>query len=570
MLLFFGLELWFLIFHGLGIRPGQPLIIAIAAVLGMIRPVARLVASLLDRIAHPSPSTARIAMLAIFLISIAFFYFEALSQQRDFQLRYQDEYSYRIQTLMIAHGRLWEPAHPLPEFFESFQLLAAPVYASAYFPGSAMLYAPGVWLHLAPWMIPLLASAGIVALVYSIFTELVDGVAGLLGVILMLSNAIFREQSLMVMSQVPALLGALLLVWAYLRWQRSRGTGIAFAMGLLAGWLLITRPPDAIVAIVPVGVAVLEELRAVSWNRRRSIVLAGVIGMLPFLILQAAFNLRVTGHLAESPFAFYTHQVYPGATYGFHKIDPAVRPTWPLPQVQAAYDALVRGALRDHTPAKAIDHWMRGYLPDTIQNILPHSLLILMMPVGLMGLRDRRWIVFLMLPLFVLVYFPYVFFIRHYSVIVMPAGILIVCLGVRVLSNFSRTARPQILTFLIVCVAGLSISEWSTFNRFARDEFMPAGTLRSIDATLASLPHRPAIVLFHFSPGDPVDLEPAYNADVAWPDDAPVIRAHDRGDENVKLFQYYSHRQPDRWVYIYTMKDSSLSELGKVSDLAPH
>ena len=41
MLLFFGVELWFLVMHGLGIRPGQPLIIGIAAVLAMVRPVAR-------------------------------------------------------------------------------------------------------------------------------------------------------------------------------------------------------------------------------------------------------------------------------------------------------------------------------------------------------------------------------------------------------------------------------------------------------------------------------------------------------------------------------------------------
>jgi hypothetical protein len=29
-----------------------------------------------------------------------------------------------------------------------------------------------------------------------------------------------------------------------------------------------------------------------------------------------------------------------------------------------------------------------------------------------------------------------------------------------------------------------------------------------------------------------------------WPDDAPIIRAHDLGERNAELFRYYAARKP--------------------------
>jgi hypothetical protein len=49
-----------------------------------------------------------------------------------------------------------------------------------------------------------------------------------------------------------------------------------------------------------------------------------------------------------------------------------------------------------------------------------------------------------------------------------------------------------------------------------------------------------------------VHAEPVYNVDVAWPDDARVIRAHDLGPERDRaLFAYYARVSPDRAVYVY-------------------
>ena len=87
----------------------------------------------------------------------------ALNQDRDFFAKTHDECAYLIQTQMLARGKLWMPAHPLPDFFDSFYVLTTPKYASITFPGSAMFFVPALWLHLPTWIIPVIIIANIPA-----------------------------------------------------------------------------------------------------------------------------------------------------------------------------------------------------------------------------------------------------------------------------------------------------------------------------------------------------------------------------------------------------------------------
>src|SRR3954468_10337866 len=91
MLLFIGVELWFLVMHGLGIRRYQPILIGVAALLAIFPPLARWIASMLDRIARPSRGAARLTAIFLFVASAALFYFQARSQERSFSIRYHDE-----------------------------------------------------------------------------------------------------------------------------------------------------------------------------------------------------------------------------------------------------------------------------------------------------------------------------------------------------------------------------------------------------------------------------------------------------------------------------------------------
>src|SRR4029079_921041 len=79
------------------------------------------------------------------------------------------------------------------------------------------------------------------------------------------------------------------------------------------------------------------------------------------------------------------------------------------------------------------------------------------------------------------------------------------------------------------------------------DGFQERVPQSDVQTKIEMLVQRPAVVLF----GTPPDLwtEMVYNTDVASPDDAPIIRAHDLGLRDAELIDYYGQRQPDRTIY---------------------
>jgi hypothetical protein len=117
----------------------------------------------------------------------------------------------------------------------------------------------------------------------------------------------------------------------------------------------------------------------------------------------------------------------------------------------------------------------------------------------------------------------------------------------------------------------LALTDCWELNRAVNDEPFRATWLRELHN--ASESH--AIVLFSFDlEGGSSDIvqkisqEPVYNTDVAWPDDAPLIRAHDLGERNVELFRYYAQRDPTRRVYRFSRRTGELQDLGQVRELA--
>jgi hypothetical protein len=86
---------------------------------------------------------------------------------------------------------------------------------------------------------------------------------------------------------------------------------------------------------------------------------------------------------------------------------------------------------------------------------------------------------------------------------------------------------------------------------------------------LPALVQPPAVVLFRFGPRANPQEEPVYNSGVAWPDDAPVIRAHDLGPErDAELARYFAAREPERRFYLVDRETLELRLLGTAAALA--
>ena len=111
---------------------------------------------------------------------------------------------------------------------------------------------------------------------------------------------------------------------------------------------------------------------------------------------------------------------------------------------------------------------------------------------------------------------------------------------------------------------------WPDRHQLGDETFIsPFMRAAKVDLPTAADLRRPAVVLFTYRTGDPVDAEPVYNTDVAWPDDAPVIVAHDLGpDRNREIFRHYAERQPDRFFYRWDRRTGKIDELGTARELA--
>jgi hypothetical protein len=575
-----GAALWAFLGAGSGMGTVRWTVIAAATAIALLPPVSRQVNRLLDRLRRPSPRSIRWATILIAIIAAGYFVLTAILQRRDLFPKTHDECSYYLGMQLLARGRLFLPSHPLADFFESFYILVKPVYCSIYFPGTALVFVPAIWLGLPTWLLPALVSGAAVGLTYRVMTELIDGAAGALAALVMVSLTWLRTLSIMLMSQIPMLLLGLLLVWAWLKWRRKGSWGWALLVGVTAGWAAITRPADAIVYAAPVGVAVLLALRDQSAGRWLITLGAIVAGTVPFLALQIAFDLRVTGHALETPYTLYLNREQPGATFGFHRFDPHAQPESMLPQQRADY-AFSQTYFARHQPDNFWQPWLTtqyppgyqpraAYLAMIADTTLPARVLLVLVPVGLLGLRDRkRLVLFATLPLFILLYIFNPFFLEHYAIPIIPAVILLVLLGAEAIASASPRYQPQLRSVLTVLIVGTSLTSLWEISRLIDSHWH---TDESLESPLLQKAHslwgEKAIILFRWSPPQNWKAEPVYNSEVLWPDDADVIRAHDLGPRDAELIEYYAKRQPDRILFIWDQKFDRPQPVGPVADLA--
>jgi hypothetical protein len=570
--IFGGFNAAFITFGSLG--PVWLLVfVMIVAALAGIPQTSAPIYRLIQRLSQPSPRARLINSVAIAVLSSTYLYLTAIAEHRQLFPYIHDEFSYLIQAHQFARDRLWMPGHPLSPFFESFQLFAKPVYASAYFPGTALTYLPGVLLRVQPYVTSLIVSGAVVGLLYWIATELLDSVSGWLAALLLLSDGLFRQISTLTLGQMPVLFYGLLATVAWLRWRRNHRTDWAIGIGFFLGLAAATRPVDALCFAIPILIAVLVACA----KKKSATAVAGIaVGAIPFLCLQLLLNHGITGDWLRTPFGMYADTEYPGSSYGFHPYDPQARPRSNLPQMQRLYNDY-RPLIQLHQPANVLNDLMRNRMRFVFSQTspAPFPLLVLLLPLSLLGFgylnRTQRLataIVLAPLPLFLILYCGYFLSLPTYVLPTAPAVILCILLGAKVISNAWSSARRFATVGLTLFIFGTALAAFPNWSRANPEDVFRADLLASVNHQLASLSHRPAVVLFTYDRKRDVHQEPVYNADSAWPDDSPVIRAHDLGSRDREIYRYYAERQPARFFYRFDETSQTLHPLGSAVELA--
>jgi hypothetical protein len=538
--------------------PVQWMVMGAAALIGLT-PVAR---RSVDRIAAklkgiPQRNHFKVA-LVVSLLAIVYLLVAAGIGGRDFFPKWHDEHMLILQTRMLAHGRLWMPQHELADFFEVSYLFVKPVYAGIYFPGTALLYVPAIWLGLPLWVPPVLASGAAVGVLWLVVAELVDGFAATLAALLLVSIGKFRFLSIMFMSHTPMLLLGLCGVWAYLQWRKQQSGLWALAIGVFSGWAAITRPVDAIAYAVTIGLAMICDWVAAGKNRRIARTAICVIaGATPFLALQMVDNYGITGHLFQTPYREYLDENSPETAYGVGNA------ALPAPQTKLLQKLLYDRQFNQPEVLEESRHrlsrWLNWKLPIIARGTTATPLLLVFWPLGLAMTGKRRWMLPAMFAAFVVLYFPFPFMLGHYPVVASPGIIVGIVLGIYAISQSHLRWRMRISSSVTLLITTSAIYAMAASLAPPGDDPQLSGTVSYAHNELPSEVKTPAVVLVRFREYNSPHQEIVYNTDTIWPDDAPIVKAQDLGPErDGEIIRYYTRVQPERNFYLV---DRGLGEL---------
>ena len=594
--------LWFRLPNTLPGLQGQwryrsPFLIALLAVLPfvMIPPLRAVVAGQLERL-HRAPGVARaVVAAALGLLAIAFAWWRITSALQPLFPMLHDEHSYLLQAQHIARFRLWMPAHPMADFFDSFHILVEPVYASIYWPGTGLFGAVGVWLNLPHFAIPLVLYGAVVALTCYVASEATDTLSGILAGLIIAAQPYLAAFSTQMMSQMPAAVLGAALFWGFLRWRAApsdRRLAWVAVLGGLAGWMAVTRPVDAISFAAPIGLTVLiasikaAREKGTGTGRRVGAVLAiAAAAALPFLALQLALNYGTTGRVLHPPYVEYLNQYQPGTEYGAPEGDAAPRQVSDLVQKQELYERFVVAELTRRREQGAARLFVQERLPMTLQATLPSIWLIPLPLAGALmavGAWRRRWMgeeaVDLTVPrlaaatigLFVVLYAANPFYLAHYA---LPLAVPMTVLAASGLNGIARATRRGPRRFVLTLLAGwLTVGlVLSVMHYRIKRPFQWQTAQRDLKFKYRDLPERltgRTLVLVGYSgspQGGAYHWEPVYNSDVAWPDDADIVWAHDLEGRREQILEYYAQRQPDRVVVIWKRYEDAVFDLGPVN-----
>lgn len=306
---------------------------------------------------------------------------------------YHDEYSYLFQAKTLLKGSFSTPSHPThPELFDQMHVLNEGRMASRYYPGTGLWLAPFVLLKHPFWGHWLASALSAVFVFWTGYEIACLRVAVISGFVFAVSPGVALFGNLLLAHQ-PTLFGLCLFLWAFAKWQRTRGIQLAFVAGVGLALAMLCRPATAAGFGFPFGIAFLAWVLMGNFENaernlayRLRVLLAMAIPVMAGWAIMLAYNKDITGSWTTSTYQIYTDIYSPRHVYGFNNV---VRGEQKLgPKVIEEYDRLAENL----TPSLAAFTTMQRLVASFLWTFdaLP-QIICGIIGLGMLPWIDRRW-----------------------------------------------------------------------------------------------------------------------------------------------------------------------------------
>ena len=540
----------------LGLGTGDLLLLAIAALLVLTGLAWR---SRLEPYARKLAERTSWSMLFFFLLPIAL-RLALLPNHPVPTPDLYDEFGHLLMADTLRHFRLANPAHAMPQFFETFFVLQEPTYSSIYPPGPGLVLAIGWTLFGTPWAGVLLGMGGFCALCYWMLRGWASpGWAFAGGLLAVVEFGPLNQWTNNYWGGGVAAAAGCLVFGALPRLREKPRTRDAVLLGVGLGMHLLTRQYESLFLFASVALFFAPLVR--DREKLRSLLKAlpeTAIVLVPFLALILFQNKAVTGSWTTLPAALRQYQYGVPASLTFQ---PHVTPHRELTPQQELDYRMQRG-FRGEKPETVGTYFLRLEYRVRFYRFFFLAPLYVALVAFLFRLREYRFLwVALTAALFALGanFFPA--FQLHYLAGIACLFVLMSVTGLDTLSGLRIGAQPAGLEAmrLLVALCAAHFLFWYGLHLVDRSDLSaamrPYETWNAVNhgnperriamnRKLAAIPGK-LLVFVRYLPRHIFQEEWVYNA--AEIDGARVVFARELGTEaNERLRQYF----PDRAVWL--------------------
>jgi hypothetical protein len=237
----------------------------------------------------------------------------------DLPPNYHDEYAYLFQAWTYLDGKVAYPVDRFSPAFEQVHVLNRDVFASRYFPGTALWLLP--WVALGKPIVGMWIAHGMATAFYALLARRLHPSAGLPAAMLIGTAPGMAVFSDAILSTMPTMLAIGIFLWAWFGAMENGGAKFAVLAGLAIGFAFITRPLTAVGIGLPFAVVSLWRLWKPQHARSRTQVLAMIAAFVAVAALLPVWSFATLGTIWETPYGRYTAQKTPSHLYGFYNVD---------------------------------------------------------------------------------------------------------------------------------------------------------------------------------------------------------------------------------------------------------